>query len=107
MAATSFGATLWAIGCVMAATIARLSTVGPGGLDHELEASAVPQADDAEMSDVAGGEAANAELLGQRDHRGVDQAEAQPRVVLVDLHRPMELRRRRWRIREGAARQVA
>jgi hypothetical protein len=54
-------------------------------LDDELEALAAAQGPDSEVAHVASGEAVHADLLHERDDRGVDEIEAEIGVLAIDV----------------------
>src|SRR6266702_2132765 len=82
-------------------------TLRPGRLDDELEALPAPQRDGSEVAHVARGDAMNAELLGQRDDRRIDEPQAEVDVLAIDLHGAGECSEGRRGIRERAAREIS
>lgn len=64
------------------------------------------QPDGSEVTHVARRQATDSEGLGQRDHRSVDEPEAQIRETSVHLHCTCQLTRGRRRVGEGASREI-
>jgi len=72
-------------------------------MNDELERPAVPQSDGGEMTHIARGQTADAERLGQRNDRSVNEAQAEIRKTSIDFHRTRELADSWRRIGESAS----
>ena len=61
--------------------------VGIGRTNHQLEGAAVTQSNGCEVTHVARGQTTDAERLGERYNRPIDEAQAKIREASVHLHR--------------------
>jgi len=75
-------------------------------LNHELEPTAIMESDRSEVTRVARRQSTNAQRLGQRHHRCVDEAQTEVAEAPVNFHGTRELPQRRRRIREGATGEI-
>lgn len=67
--------------------LARSGSVRIGRMDRQLEPAATGESNGGEVAHVARREAVNAERLGQRHHRAIDEAQTKIREASVHLHR--------------------
>ena len=76
-------------------------------MNDQIERAPVTQPDRGKVAYVTGGESTDAQALGERHDRAVDQPKAEIRVASVDLHGPRKLVGRGRCVGEGASRQVS
>lgn len=75
-------------------------------MHDQFEPVASSESNGGEVTHVAGRESIDADRLGQRDDRGVDEAQAKIREASVHVHRTRELAEGWRRVGEGTARQI-
>jgi len=80
--------------------------VGIRRMNHQVERAAVTQSNGGEVTDVTRGQSTDAERLGKRYDRTIDEPQAQIREASVHFHRTRELADGWRRVSEGAARDI-
>ncbi len=69
----------------------RSGSVGICRMHDQLEPAPIRQSNGSKVTHIAGRESIDAERLGQRDDRGVDEAQTKIREASVHVHRTREL----------------
>ncbi len=80
----------WAAGCENGRLLLlglESGLVGIGRTNHQLEGAAVTQSNGCEVTHVARGQTTDAERLGERYNRPIDEAQANIREASVHFHR--------------------
>jgi len=75
-------------------------------MDDEVERAAVTQSDGDKVTQVARRQTTDAERLGERYDRTIDEAQAEIGEALIHFHRTGELTERRRRVGEGASSEI-
>ena len=75
-------------------------------MNDEIERTTITESDSGEVPHVACRQSTDAQRLGQRHHRSVDEAQIEVGKAAVDFHGARELSECRRRIREGTTREI-
>ena len=80
--------------------------VGIRRMNHQIKRAAVTQSNGGKVTHVARGQSTDAERLGKRYDRTIDEAQAQIREASIHFHRTGELTDGWRRVSESAARDI-